>query len=335
MRTTAAKAHIYHELSKLSAAGFPLIKATEAALDTHPPDDQAQFLRELKAGIEGGATLADAAAATSAPISPLEISILDASEKGGHIPEGFAHLARYFEMQDRAARRIRTMLIYPVVLLHFAIILPGVPRAFFDNDFPGFFLRTGLILLGIYAAIAVGWPLFRRLSRAARHSPQADSLLRRLPLVGKVRRAFALSRFAEVLRINLISGQGPMKGMRAAAKASGSACLHASVESRILPEIKSGHPVGPALMSDHGKNFPPTFARAYASSEESGTLDTEMARWVATFADQAESAITRLSTTAPVVIYAGVALLVIWQIFSMFTTFYLAPMQELMDGLPK
>ncbi len=326
----AAKAQLYHELAKLSGAGFPITQAAETALDARPPADQRRFLEGLKSGIEGGARLSGAADAAG-DISPLEVSVLRAAEEGGRIPEGFGHLARYFEMRHKAARKIRAGLVYPAVLLHLAVLLPALPKAAMSRDIGGTAIGVATTLFAAYALVCVGVLAYRRLSRSARDSRGADSLLRRIPMVGKTRHAFALSRFAEVLRIGLLSGRGPLKSLRSAADASGSGTIRDAVATEVLPEIESGHPAGPALLADRGRNFPPTFARAYATAEESGTLDTEMGRWATAFAGQAETAIDRLSAAAPKVIYFGVVILVVWQIFQL-AGMYFAPIQGLMDG---
>lgn len=332
MLKPAAKAQIYHQLATLSGAGFPITRAAGAALDARPPAAQRQFLEELKSGVEGGATLSEAAASSSASLGTLEISILRAAEEGGQVPEGFAHLARYFEMRDRAAKKIRRGLIYPTILLHLAIILPALPRAVTGADIQDVALQTLATLATAYAMVLASTLAYRELSRHASNRLSADRLLRKIPFVGKVRHAFALSRFAEVLRIQLQCGRGPLHGIRAAADASDSASLIAATERHVLPEVESGHRAGTGFIADDGKNFPGAFARGYATSEESGRIDVEMTRWAQVFADQAEAAIDRLATGAPKIIYAAVAIFVIYQVFQLAGA-YFSQIQEVMDRM--
>jgi type II secretory pathway component PulF len=324
------KATLYYELSKLSAAGFPITGATTAALDTKPPSNQRRFLEELQSGVAAGKTLSSAAGAASANLTALEISVLKAAEEGGKIAEGFAHLARYFEMRQKAARKIRAGLLYPAVLLHLAVILPALPKAVISRNFQGQAITVAATLLGIYLLLAIGFISLRAAGRKASRSQGIDGILRTIPFVGRVRHTFALARFCEVLHIHLLSGNGPVKAIRAAAQASASGRILAASRLTILPAVESGNPAGPVLVANGGRDFPPAFARSYATSEEAGCLDEDMQRWSATFAEQAERAIERMSAGVPKLIYLLVLILVIWQIFNM-ANMYFEPIQQLLE----
>lgn len=324
------KALLYHELSKLSKAGFAITSATAAALDSRPPANQRLFLEELQRGVEAGKTISGAAGAASANLTALEISVLKAAEEGGKIAEGFAHLAHYFEIRDKAARKIRGGLLYPALLLHLAVILPAAPKAVISRDFQQQAICVAATLLGIYLLLGIGYIMFRALSKRASRSAVIDGMLRKIPFVGRVRHAFALSRFCEVLHIHLLSGSGPVKAIRAAAQASASGRILAACRQRILPAVEAGNPAGPVLIANRGRDFPPAFARGYYTGEESGRLDEEMQRWSATFADQAERAIDRMSAGVPKLIYFLVLILVIWQIFNM-ANMYLGFLENFMN----
>ena len=324
------KALLYHELSKLSKAGFAITSATAAALDSRPPANQRLFLEQLQRGVEAGKTLSGAAGAASANLTALEISVLKAAEEGGKIAEGFAHLAHYFEIREKAARKIRGGLLYPAVLLHLAVILPAAPKAVISRDFQWQAICVAATLLGIYLLLGSGYIMFRALSKRASRSAIIDGMLRKIPFVGRVRHAFALSRFCEVLHIHLLSGSGPVKAIRAAAQASASGRILAACRQRILPAVEAGNPAGPVLIANRGRDFPPAFARGYSTGEESGRLDEETQRWSITFADQAERAIDRMSAGLPRLIYFLVLIFVIWQIFNM-ANMYFEPIEQFMD----
>ena len=78
---------LYSELAKLSEAGFPINNAAEAILDTRPPNRQANFLKEIINGIESKKSLTETINSLSSRLSPLEISLINAGEKSGKIPE--------------------------------------------------------------------------------------------------------------------------------------------------------------------------------------------------------------------------------------------------------
>ena len=316
-----SKAELYHELGTLSKAGFPIHKAAEAALDERRPAGQRQFLEDLKRGVVEGNTLSEAAGLSEVGLTQLEVSVLKACEEGGNVPDGFHHLARYFEMRDKARRRIRRGLVYPIVLVHAAIILGSLVLALFSKNYLGGAIKAGLLLLAIYLVVGIAVTVFKGLAKQARTDPGPDRLLRKIPFIGKTRHAFALSRFAEVLRIQLVTGRGPMRGIRDAAIASGSGSLLASVKKHVLPEVENGRRAGAGFKADKGRVFPGAFARAYATAEEAGDVDDEMERWALAFAGQAEDAIEALAKGLPKLVYAVAAGFAIYVIFKMYQTY--------------
>jgi type IV pilus assembly protein PilC len=330
MLSDRAKSELYHELATLSRAGLPIHTAAEAALDERRPRGERVFLEDLKRGVIEGNTLSEAAAQSAVDLTDLEIAVLNACEEGGKVPEAFSHLSRYFGMCDRARKRIKKGLVYPAVLLHAAVLLPALVTAVQTQKPVAAFLKAGLILLVIYAVVGFGILFFNALSERARTNAPVDRLLRKVPFVGKARHAFALSRFAEILRIQLVTGRGPMRGIRFAADASGSGSLMKSVRKHVLPEVENGRRAGPGFRADRGRNFPGAFARSYAAAEEAGDSDDEMARWSDAFAGQAEDAIDRLARGIPKVVYTCAAAYAIYAIYQMYSA-YLGRIIEVMD----
>ncbi len=318
MLKTKDKAQLYHELSRLCAAGFPPIKAAGVALDAGTNAAGRRFLKALRDGVADGLTVAEAAGTSGAGITPLEVSVLNSAEEGGSLEDGFDHLAVHFEARARAASSIRVALIYPAVLIHLAVLLPALVKAVQTRDLPGAALGAAAVLAGIYLVSFLLWRLYRSLSRKARTDAGADRLLRRVPLLGKARSSGALARFAEVLRIQLRCGRGPRRGIRSAAEASDSALLARAVRKFVLPEVEAGRRAGPGFAAAGKRHFPPAFAQSYATAEEAGDVDDEMARWAIVFADDAETALRRLAGAAPKVVYVLAAAYVAWQAYRMY-----------------
>ncbi len=321
------KSLFYNELAKLAGSGFSILESADAVLDNHPPSAQRSYLQQLKQGV-GNEKLTIAESIDrieGVPISELEKTVIDAAEKGGQLERGFAHLAEYFAMTDKAARRVRSQLVYPAILLHAAILLPMAPRLVMADDKGKVIAQTAAILFGLYVVLWIGWMVFGMLHRKAGHCAKADGILRRLPLVGKVRRSLSMSRFSKVMEIFLLAGQRIDTSLKAAGTASQSGIVNQSLTTRVVPEVESGNPAGPAFDKSV---FPPTFVRSYTTAEQSGTLDKDMARWSKAFHEEAVISLERLSKWAPKVVYVVVAAFVIVQIFSLFKNVYLEPLKQ-------
>jgi type II secretory pathway component PulF len=313
----AARAHIYNEFAKLVGAGFGIDKAAEAVLAQNPPRGLAAFAGSVKDGLDAGKSIAESVADAPLPISPLESRLIAAAEKGGRVEDGFAHLAHYFEIVDRNAQRIRTGLVYPVILLHLAVVLPAIPAAVAGGGWRGFATTVAVQLVVLYIAAAIGAVVFRRLAARAQTDPAPDRLLNRIPLVGAARRNSALSRFCKVFEIFVLAGQRTSEATSAAGQASGSGVLQAA-SHRVESSLADGNPLGPELLA-YPEAFPNPLARSLATAEESGTLEKDLHRWASLFQTNADEAMTRLSDWGTKLIYAFAVIFVAWQVIRLFT----------------
>lgn len=307
---------LYRELSKLSGAGFPIHKSIESILDTNPPKRQVDYLQQTLKGIKEKKSFSDSLQYNNG-ITSLEISLISSGEKSGKIPEILSLLSNYFKLQNDSKKKIRAGLIYPIVMLHFAILLPALPRAAASRDFVGELIMALITLLVCYFILVIGIFLVRHFLKKAQHVASYDKLFNTLPLINKVRRAFALSRFTEILRIHLISSHTVSDSLKAASEASLSGQIVELISKEVLPSVNAGKLAGPCFASLNNI-FPSTFTRSYITSEESGTLDVDLAQWSKIFSDNAESHCHRMAKVVPKIAYGFIVIIVVWQIFQIF-----------------
>ena len=136
-------------------------------------------------------------------------------------------------------------MVYPLVLLHFAIIIPAIPLMI-GAEHPGrVLLISGLTLLAVYLLLFVVIVIGRRLALRAESDPKVDRKLARLPLVGSVRQNLSLARFSSVFRMHLLAGERIDESLRSAAVASRSGRIGEAVETGAIPGVENGQPVGP------------------------------------------------------------------------------------------
>jgi type II secretory pathway component PulF len=78
--------------------------------------------------------------------------------------------------------------------------------------------------------------------------------------------------------------------------------------------------LGPVLLGSPA--FPKAFARSYATAEESGTLDNDLARWSEYFQSEATRASGTLSTAVTSLLYGTVLLFVAWSIWGFYSSYF-------------
>jgi type II secretory pathway component PulF len=323
----AEKAMLYRELAKLIGADFHVDRAVELLLGQEPRGARKLYLEGLQRGLAEGAGVAAALESENGKlITGMEIALVSAGESSGKLAQPFEHLARYFSAMDAGVRQAKSALIYPLILAHLGILLPAVPSIFLDTVAAG--LASPVFKICIFwMVVGVAWFGWGFLSEKAVSSAAVDALLNKLPLVGKVRRHWALARFTQVFHAGLLAAMRMTHITRMAGEASQSGTFREGAE-RAAIRIEKGSPLAVGLRE--ARAFPRMFVDSVATAEEVGSVDHEMLRWANAEAELAGEATQRAATWMPKVGYILVVGYVAWQIISMVQGIY-APMYRLLE----
>jgi type II secretory pathway component PulF len=297
------KARLYREFSKLFAASFPMDKSVTMLAEQHSSGPRHVFLQGLQAGLASKLSFAEALKTqNSALATDLELSLIDSGERSGRLAQACEHLAHYFETWDKGIREARGALIYPLLLMHVGVILPEISRYMMLSAIKEIAILPAILWrLGLFWAliIATGFA-WKSLSKTATKSETADRILNRIPIIGSVRRHWALARFCQVFHSALLAA------MRI------SECLHMSGEGSQSGTLKHGSDkaasnveLGDTLADGLAKtgSFPRMFVNAIATAEASGGLDRELERWAQAETDLAVEAQKRAADWIPKVLY--------------------------------
>ena len=127
---------------------------------------------------------------------------------------------------------------YPAFVLHFGIIILSLPTLIPSGNFAAYLRQTLGILVLVYGIALIVALLIPLLRDAGATSAALDSLLRLLPLFGKIRRAFAIARFCATYGMQFNAGINVIDALQAAQRASRSGLIACSGASGPYP--KSG-----------------------------------------------------------------------------------------------
>lgn len=305
------KARLFHDLGELLRSGVTFHRAIDK-LAQHARGTTAAVMRGLADAVSNGATMADALAAQP-QINALDAALFTASDRAGMLDHGFTLASEYYAALAEARSAMWTRAAYPLFVLHFAFIAFNVSKIFSGAGMPDFIRAVLTGWAGMWAVILVLFVVCTLATRAAVHNVAIDRLLGFIPLVGKLRRAFALSRFCAAFEMQLEAAVNVFDTLNAAAKASSSAVIISSC-ARVHDEVRNGEKVGIAL--DATRVFPETFTRAFLVGEETGRLDQELRRLSAEYRAAALRGLDILAEWGPRLLYIGVAIYVGYMVVS-------------------
>ncbi len=321
-----AKQQLYHSLAQLLRAGMTFPSALEK-LRTSTRGSARSALAHIHRALDSGRTVAEACASARPVIGPMEAAVLAAVERAGSLDRGLEQLAAHFGALAEARGRLLAKLAYPAFVLLLGVVLLNAPKLVTSG--PEAYLRaTAAILGGVLAAVLAVLLLRQLIADAATFSPLAERLVRALPLVGGMQRAFAMSRFCLAYDLQLEAGINTFDALTAAATASRSGLVRACVR-RALPEVRAGAKAGPLLA--RGDAFDPAVVQGILTGEECGRLDRELQRLAEEQRARAFARLEALAEWLPRFVYLAVVSYVGWAIVRLYQG-YLNTVQSLIDG---
>ena len=275
------------ELATLLGAGLTAERALDI-LSGAAGGPSAALARGLLQRLQAGQALSEAMAARPDLFGGFYVAMVRAGEAAGDLAAALSRLAGYLERARAAADDLKSALIYPAILVAFAVLSVMLLMTFVIPQFEVMFREAGRELPGATRAlIAVsgfvrdfGWLLVALLAvvwlagRQRRAGALVDGYLLRLPYVGRLIARIETERFARALGALLSGGVAlPPALDLAAGVLSNRAMARAAAE--VAGAVREGGRFGDAIVG--ARLFPGVAAELVKVGEETGRL-AEMLR---------------------------------------------------------
>jgi type IV pilus assembly protein PilC len=312
------RAHLYQQLSQLTAAGIGLPQALEIQ---HRSPPSASFRRPLAlvcARLAEGATFHEAITSTGRWLPAFDAALLRAGEQSGRLPSCFTLLAGHYETAAALMQKTISSLLYPALLFHMAVLIAPLPALFQSWNISAYLARTVGILIPVYG-ILLGLVYATQGTHGEHWRSVIESVLRRVPVLGAARRNLALARLASALEALLAAGVSIIEAWDLAGAASGSPALRRAVEAW-KPEVLAG--VTPAEAVSASGAFPDVFCNLYRTGEISGSLEDTLRRLHTYYQEEGSRQLKAVAEWTPKLVYLAVAFMVGWQVIRFWTGYF-------------
>jgi general secretion pathway protein F len=316
------------QLSTLVGAGVALVEGLAALTDQVENPRLKGVFAQVRDRVNQGTSLADALS-QSRVFPDLYIGMVRAGEAGGALEQVLERLAEYLESQVRLRNKVSSILIYPMVMFGFAclvvgvlvtVVLPQITQLLtsLNQKLPWYteliidgsnFLRAWWWAVAI-AAIAAGVAL-----RAAIHTERGrdlyDRMRLRAPVVGRVTRMLAISRFTRTLATLLAGGLPIVRALDTAKHVADNTVLGRAIDAA-RTSITEGASVARPLRASG--EFPPLVTHMIEVGERSGELESMLAKVAETYEEQVETTVARLTALLEpflILIMVGIVMVII------------------------
>jgi type IV pilus assembly protein PilC len=300
------------QLATMVTSGMSIMRALQV-LETQTGS---KMLKEAVAGVrhdvEAGLLLSDAMARHPRVFGPLYVAMVRAGETGGVLEECLMRVADQLEKDAALRRQVRAAMIYPAIVITFAVTVLLALVAFLIPVFVGVFKQFPgklptltqfmvnfshlvthqwyLLILFLVGSIA-GFIAMKR-NQTARDKWDAFKL--RIPMkIGEVVQKVAIARWSRTLSALTSAGVPIMQAIEITGKTAGNAVIEKSMGD-VITSVKSGGTISAPLKDCPA--FPPMVAQMVGVGEETGALDSMLAKIADFYDSEVEAAVKALTS---------------------------------------
>lgn len=246
------------QLATMVSSGMTLLRALYVLENQTDSKMLKETLVAVRKDVEAGLLLSDALERHPKVFTPLYVAMVRAGETGGVLEESSLRTADQLEKDDSLRRQIRAAMMYPAVIITFAMIVllalvaflvPIFAKVFeqFDAKLPALTQFTvGLshivtqqwyLMLAVVVIVVVA---FRQWKRSSWGRPQWDRFRLRIPFkIGDVVQKVSLARWSRTLSTLVSSGVPILQAIEITGKTAGNSVVERSMEA-VIESVKGG-----------------------------------------------------------------------------------------------
>ena len=301
------------QLATLVDVGMPLLRGLRLLQEQEENRTLRRVITEVAKTVETGGTLSEALAAHPQVFSRLYVNMVKAGETGGILELVLRRQADFMEKALKIKGKIKAAMFYPMAVLGVAVgiitllLVFIIPRfqAVFDGllngrPLPAFtlavmkisdmfknnFLTVGMVLIALFVACQ-----FLIRSRTGRGWFDRFKLV--VPVLGKVSRKVALSRFARTLGTLLGSGVPILQALTIGKETAGNVVVGGMI-SRIHDNVKEGGTLAEPLKAS--RIFPAMIGGMVDVGEQTGALPDMLVKIADTSDEEVDNAVTAMTS---------------------------------------
>ncbi|MGC9454190.1 MAG: type II secretion system F family protein [Phycisphaerae bacterium] len=308
------------QLSTLIDAGLPILRSLRILEQQQKPGTLRLAIRLVADDVEGGATLSEAMARHPKAFNRLYTNMVRAGELGGVLDVILQRLADFMEKAQALRRKVIGALIYPSVVITFAVaivifllvfVVPKFKEIFsrdFNTELPA--VTRALLAVsawmkaggwGVVAGIPFGiWFIARLLKLSPSGRYFVDSVKLRVPIMGQIASKSAIARFTRTLGTLLSAGVPILEALNITRDTAGNE-VYARAMARVHDGIREGESFAEPLRQ--AKVVEPMVVNMVDVGEETGELDQMLNKVADTYDAEVETLVSSMvSVLEPIMV---------------------------------
>jgi type IV pilus assembly protein PilC len=299
------------QLATMIDSGLSLLRALSILADQTESKALAKVISQVRNDVEVGTAFSVGLAKHPETFPPLMINMVKAGEVGGFLDQVLVSIADNFEATVKLRNKIKSAMTYPVVVFVIAIVAVIGMLLFIVPIFANMFEDLGgelplptrilqmlsdvlkwaifPLVIGL-VAFAVWWGKHKN-DRAVRE--KVDPLKLKLPVFGGLNQKIAVARFTRNFGSMLHAGVPLLQALDIVGETSGNLVVEKAARA-VQESVRRGESLSGPL-AEH-PIFPPMVVQMMAVGEDTGALDTMLAKVADFYDDEVESTTDQLTS---------------------------------------
>jgi type IV pilus assembly protein PilC len=300
------------QLSTMISSGMSILRSLYV-LEEQTED---KFLKEtivaVRKDVEAGLSLSDAMARHPKVFSPLFVAMTQAGETGGVLEGSLMRVADQLQKDAALRRQIKSAMVYPTMVIIFAVGVMMALVAFLVPVFAGVFKQFGgelpaLTKVSVFMSEVVTgywWLMFLvvfgvivsfiRWKRSVWGRKQWDHFRLHVPMkIGQIVQQVAVARWSRTLASLTSAGVPLLQALEITGKTGGNVAVEEAMDG-VTASVKRGGTIAAPLAQ--APIFPTMVTHMVGVGEETGALDSMLDRIAEFYEEQVEASVKALTS---------------------------------------
>ena len=329
------------QLATMISSGLSILRALYVLEEQTDNKFLKETVVQVRKDVEAGLSLSGAMESHPKVFNPLFVAMTRAGEAGGLLESALMQVADQLEKEASLRRQIRSAMIYPALVITFAVGVMMALVAFLVPVFAGVFKQFGGELPAItqvsvtmsHAVIGYWWAMFSgaglatftfiKWKKSKWGRPQWDRFRLRVPMkIGAIVQQVAVARWSRTLSSLMSAGVPLLLALEIVGKTGGNVAVEEAMDG-VIASVKRGGTLAEPLSKT--SIFPTMVTHMVGVGEETGALDAMLGKVADFYEDQVEASVKALTSILEpimiIVIGSIVGFIVVSMYMPMFTVY--------------
>ncbi len=319
---------VSRQIAILLGAGLPLIRSLRTVERQAKNSAVRIVIGNVANSIETGATFAESLTKYPSTFDKLYLNMVRAGEASGALEVVLDRLAGFMEKSAKIAGKVKSAMVYPLVVLTIAggvvgllmvVIVPKFKEIFSDMlgpDVPLPWLTQLVVDMGQWLAtrwwmllvcIALFVIFIKLLNKIPLGRWCLDWLKFHAPIFGPIVAHTAIARFAQTFGTLMASGVPVLSSLAIVRETSGNDVVATAIQ-QVHDAVKEGEGISAPLGRSHV--FPPMVVSMVEVGEETGKLPELLEKVSATYEEEVDNSVKALTSMMEPIMILGLGIMV-------------------------